>query len=70
LKLFVIVLILYQGRMQDELICVKLDHEEELEQVRQDIMTAVCAIKANEDEEPDHVKHKILQYKHAVMVSV
>ncbi|XP_063446261.1 major antigen-like isoform X1 [Mytilus trossulus] len=55
-------------RMQDELVCVKIDHEEELEQVRQDIMTAVCAIKANEEEEPDHIKHKMLQHKHAVLI--
>lgn len=56
-------------RMQDELINVRIDHEEELEQVRQDIMTAVCAIKANEDEEPDQLKQKMLRHKHAVMVS-
>ena len=35
--------------LQDELECQKVDHEEELEQVRQDIMTAVSAIKANEE---------------------
>ncbi|KAK3089423.1 hypothetical protein FSP39_003511 [Pinctada imbricata] len=42
----------YEEKMQvlkDELDCIKEDHEEELEQVRQDILTAVSAIRANEE---------------------
>ena len=37
--------------LQDEFDIMKIDHEEELEQVKQDIMTAVSAIKASEEEE-------------------
>ena len=37
--------------LQDEFDIMKIDHEEELEQVKQDIMTAVSAIKASEEED-------------------
>ena len=37
--------------LQDEFDIMKIDHEEELEQVKQDIMTAVSAIKASEEDE-------------------
>ena len=37
--------------LQDEFDIMKIDHEEELEQVKQDIMTAVSAIKASEDDD-------------------
>jgi len=36
--------------LQDEIEIMNIDHEQELEQVRQDIMTAVSAIRATEDE--------------------
>ncbi|XP_052819557.1 centromere-associated protein E-like isoform X4 [Mya arenaria] len=36
--------------LQDEIALISIDHEQELEQVRQDIMTAVSAIRATEDE--------------------
>ena len=36
--------------LQDEFDLMRVNHEEELEQVRQDIMTAVSAIKASEEE--------------------
>ncbi|KAL3876263.1 hypothetical protein ACJMK2_034131 [Sinanodonta woodiana] len=35
--------------LQDEFDILRIDHEQELEQVKQDIMTAVSAIKANEE---------------------
>ena len=37
--------------LQDEFDIMRIDHEEELEQVKQDIMTAVSAIKASEDDD-------------------
>lgn len=47
--------------LQDEFDIMKIDHEEELEQVKQDIMTAVSAIKATEEETDfngqDQIKH-------------
>lgn len=36
--------------MQDELDCIKIDYEDELEQVRQDIFTVVSVIKVNEEQ--------------------
>ncbi|XP_060582101.1 golgin subfamily A member 4-like isoform X4 [Ruditapes philippinarum] len=47
--------------LQDEFDLMRIDHEEELEQVKQDIMTAVSAIKATEEETEttsiDQIKH-------------
>lgn len=47
--------------LQDEFDLMKIDHEDELEQVKQDIMTAVSAIKATEEETEstnhDQMKH-------------
>lgn len=47
--------------LQDEFDLMKIDHEEELEQVKQDIMTAVSAIRATEEETDasgqDQIKH-------------
>lgn len=49
------------GTLQDEFDLMRIDHEEELEQVKQDIMTAVSAIKATEEEtettSQDTLKH-------------
>lgn len=36
--------------MQDELDCIKIDYEDEFEQVRQDIFTVVSVIKVNEEQ--------------------
>ncbi|KAL4239345.1 hypothetical protein ACF0H5_000162 [Mactra antiquata] len=47
--------------LQDEFDLMRIDHEDELEQVKQDIMTAVSAIKATEEETEstnlDQLKH-------------
>lgn len=47
--------------LQDEFDIMRIDHEEELEQVKQDIMTAVSAIKATDEEtestSQDQMKH-------------
>ena len=47
--------------LQDEFDLMRIDHDDELEQVRQDIMTAVSAIKATEEETEttslDQIKH-------------
>ncbi|XP_056020280.1 uncharacterized protein LOC125668582 isoform X6 [Ostrea edulis] len=45
--------------LQDELDCIKIDHEEELEQVRQDILTAVSAIKANEEQSEEQLADQV-----------
>ncbi|XP_022319320.2 uncharacterized protein LOC111122066 isoform X4 [Crassostrea virginica] len=45
--------------MQDELDCIRIDHEEELEQVRQDILTAVSAIKANEEHSEEQLADQV-----------
>lgn len=45
--------------MQDELDCIKIDHEDELEQVRQDILTAVSAIKANEEQSEEQLADQV-----------
>lgn len=36
--------------MQDELDCIKIDYEDEFEQVRQDIFIVVSVIKVNEEQ--------------------
>ncbi|XP_060071372.1 uncharacterized protein LOC132551265 isoform X2 [Ylistrum balloti] len=47
------------GSLQEELETIQVDHEEELEQVRQDIMTAVSAIRANEEEVDGQVADQV-----------
>ena len=45
--------------LQDELDCIKEDHEEELEQVRQDILTAVSAIRANDERSDEQLSDQV-----------
>ncbi|XP_061181888.1 uncharacterized protein LOC133190336 isoform X6 [Saccostrea echinata] len=45
--------------LQDELDCIRIDHEDELEQVRQDILTAVSAIKANEEQSEEQLADQV-----------
>ncbi|KAJ8318268.1 hypothetical protein KUTeg_003359 [Tegillarca granosa] len=45
--------------LQDEMECIKGEHEEELEQVRQDIMTAVSAIRANDETSDDQLSDQV-----------
>ena len=61
--------------LQDEFDIMKVDHEEELEQVKQDIMTAVSAIRATDMEDTDisngndQIKHHNKQLMTMCMMS-
>lgn len=59
--------------LQDEFDLMKIDHEEELEQVKQDIMTAVSAIRATEEETDgggqDQIKYHNKQLMKMCMMS-